>query len=573
MMFISTQTLLVWVDAVGWALLHFLWQGALLGLAYRVLRPLAASVTARYRLGLLSLVLMAACPLLTMAYLWPASPLASASGVLALPSATVAADAAAGAAGMLNLEALLPWLVAAWFLGACAIAVRAFAQWRRLTWLVRHATIPLADCASVLARLRTRFGIRRPVRLLGSMGIDTPMLVGWLRPVILLPISMLSGFTPQQIELIIAHELGHIRRWDYLVNLLQVVIETVLFYHPVVHWISREIRDARESCCDDLVLALADGSPVVYASALADLEQLRQDTGAAPTLTPALAASGGVLLTRIRRIVGAQVALHDPLPRTSGWPVALLIAASLVALLRTHGLSSLPPALLNVSADSVVAITHNPALLAANSSVKTETSTPAVAPAHAPDSIAQAPADLAIVPLPRPHIGVASVAVVPARISDLHPRLAEMPALPEPSAVAEPEAAEPAKTVAAPSITPSAVAAALMPVALQRVQPGYPQREKIRGVTGKVELQFSIAADGSVDDVKVVHSEPENVFDRTSIAALKQWRFAAPASPGQHFTQTFAFTRGSATGGSDTCREIIGSHICRRLAGGDESER
>ena len=575
MMVISTQTLLVWVDAVGWALLHFLWQGALLGLAYRALRPLAASVSARYRLGLLALVLMAACPLLTLAYLSPASPQLSAAGALAYPIAAAAADGTGGISAI-NLEAVLPWLVGAWFLGACAIAVRAFAQWRRLAWLVRHATIPLADCASVLARLRSRFGIRRPVRLLGSMGIDTPMLVGWLRPVILLPISMLSGFTPQQIELIIAHELGHIRRWDYLVNLLQVVIETVLFYHPAIHWVSREIRDARESCCDDLVLALADGSPVVYASALADLEQLRQDTGTTPALSPALAASGGVLITRIRRIVGAQVALHDPLPSTSGgWPVILLIAASLFALLRTHALPSLPAALLNVPAESVVAITHNPALLAARASEK---SAPVPSPAaelqgeSAPGNMAPALLETTIVPVPRPRIGIASISAAPARVSDLHPRLANLPAATEPVAGVETETAEPVAPAVATS-TATAASSPVMPVALQRVQPDYPQREKLRGVTGKVELQFSIMANGSVGDVTVVQSEPENVFDRTSIAALKQWRFAAPVNPGQRFTQTFAFTRGSTAAGADTCREIIGSHICRRLAAGDDAER
>jgi len=234
------------------------------------------------------------------------------------------------AAGGNVLESWLPWLVAIWFVGASAIAIRAFNQWRRLAWLVRNATIPLADCATVLARLRARFGIRRPVRLLGSLGIDTPMLVGWLRPTILLPISMLSGFTPQQIELIIAHELGHVRRWDYLANLLQVVIETILFYHPVVHWISRDVREARESCCDDLVLALAEGSPVVYASALADLEELRLDTTVA---APALAASGGVLLTRIRRIVGVQAAMHDT-PASAYEKAIQGRAADLLALLR-----------------------------------------------------------------------------------------------------------------------------------------------------------------------------------------------------------------------------------------------
>src|SRR4029077_8336234 len=139
--------------------------------------------------------------------------------------------------------------------------------WRRLNWLVRHAAAPLPECRDSLSKLCRRFGIRRPVRLLASLRVATPMLIGWFKPVILLPASMFTGFTPHQIELIIAHELGHIRRWDYLANLFQVIVETVLFYHPVVHWISRDVRNARESCCDDLVLALGEGSPVAYARA------------------------------------------------------------------------------------------------------------------------------------------------------------------------------------------------------------------------------------------------------------------------------------------------------------------
>ena len=576
MMPMSTQTLLAWVDAVGWSLLHFLWQGALLGLAYRVLRPLCGSVAARYRLGMLLLVAMLLCPIATFVYLWPSAASVAAAPAAALPALGVdaldaaAAAAAANAAGA-GLEAWLPWLVAIWFLGASAIAIRAFAQWRRLSWLVRNATIPLADCATVLARLRARFGIRRQVRLLGSLGIDTPMLVGWLRPVILLPISMLSGFTPQQIELIIAHELGHVRRWDYLANLLQVVIETILFYHPMVHWISREVRDARENCCDDLVLALADGSPVVYASALADLEELRQDTGVA---APALAASGGVRLTRIRRIVGVPAAMHDTLPRTGGWPVVLVLAASLLAVLRLHGLPSLASTLLRVPVARTAAITGNTALL---------NPTPAVTPATVvPQPIASVPArdeapaaEAVVVQLPqRPHIGVPTVAFVPPRVTNIRQPLAALPALPEPAPVSvEPGSAAAPEAPAAAATTRVAKAAAVAtPIALQRVQPDYPVREKIRGVTGKVDLEFSIAADGSVKDVRVLDSSPEHVFDHTAIAALKQWRFTAPVDSAQRYTQTFAFTHGGAPA-SDQCREIIGSHICRHMAAGEDAER
>jgi len=572
MMPFSTQTLLVWVDAVGWSLLHFVWQGAVLGLAYRALRPLCHGVGARYRLGMLTLSAMLLCPLVTFVYLWPAPALAPGAAA-ALPSIDVAATdigSQAGSGGV--LESWLPWLVAIWFVGASAIAIRAFAQWRRLAWLVRNATIPLADCAAVLARLRARFGIRRPVRLLGSLGIDTPMLVGWLRPTILLPISMLSGFTPQQIELIIAHELGHVRRWDYLANVLQVVIETILFYHPIVHWISRDVREARESCCDDLVLALAEGSPVVYASALADLEELRLDTTVA---APALAASGGVLLTRIRRIVGVQAAMHDTLPRTGGWPVALVLAASLLAVLRLHGLPSLATTLLRIPVASTAAITGNTALM---------NSAPAVAPALAPAAVATAPAApastaddsaaverAAVVQSPsRPRIGIASVAFAPPRVSNIRESLSPLPTVPEPAALTEPSAANVAPPAAAPAELARRAAVA-MPIPLQRVQPDYPVREKIRGVTGKVELQFGLAADGSVIDVSVLDSTPDHVFDRTAIAALKQWRFATPVDTGQRYTQTFAFTH-SAAPGTESCREIIGSHICRHVAG-DGTER
>src|SRR6185369_12620027 len=122
---------------------------------------------------------------------------------------------------------------------------------------------------------------------------------GWMRPAILLPASTLSGLSVAQIEAILAHELAHIRRHDYIVNLLQCVIETLLFYHPAVWWVSRRVRDERELCCDDMAVQ-AVGDRVGYARALCELERLRAAT---PQL--AMAANGGSLLTRIARLLGA----------------------------------------------------------------------------------------------------------------------------------------------------------------------------------------------------------------------------------------------------------------------------
>jgi beta-lactamase regulating signal transducer with metallopeptidase domain len=115
----------------------------------------------------------------------------------------------------------------------------------------------------------------KPVTLLESALVKVPTVIGWLKPVILIPPSALIGLTPQQFELILTHELAHIRRHDYLVNLLQTIIETLLFYHPAVWWVSLQIRCERENACDDLAVSLSS-DPVIYARTLVEMERLRK---------------------------------------------------------------------------------------------------------------------------------------------------------------------------------------------------------------------------------------------------------------------------------------------------------
>ncbi|HEY4353199.1 MAG TPA: M56 family metallopeptidase, partial [Paraburkholderia sp.] len=324
------------VNVVGAVLLHFLWQGAFVGGVYALARPFFPTMSARYRLGLGALIALALCPVATLVYLWPESGAQSASALPTIGASMLAV--ADRAVSDWRLHAALPWLVGAWFVCVAVLAGRSLWQWRRLVRIVREASAPSPEWAARLARLRERFGLRRPVRLLCSARAVTPMLIGWIRPVVLLPASMMSGFTTAQVELIIAHELGHICRWDYVANLFQVLIETVLFYHPVVHWISHDVRNARESCCDDLVLHLADGNPLAYARTLADLEELRHDEG---LLTPALGASGGVLLARIRHIVGVSDG-HERTQRTHFWPAVLIVIALALVVWRQHATPTLP---------------------------------------------------------------------------------------------------------------------------------------------------------------------------------------------------------------------------------------
>jgi protein TonB len=161
-----------------------------------------------------------------------------------------------------------------------------------------------------------------------------------------------------------------------------------------------------------------------------------------------------------------------------------------------------------------------------------------------------------IIPVARPRIVVASAAPLPLRAGDIRERISAVPAIPAPAAEA----------------TEASEVRATMPRALVRVQPEYPVHEKIRGVTGKVDLQFGIERDGSVTDVRVLQSSPENVFDRVAINALKQWRFAAGGVAGQVYTQSFAFALAGIPAKADSsCREVIGSHICRHVAAGDEA--
>jgi len=160
------------------------------------------------------------------------------------------------------------------------------------------------------------------VRVLSTAMAEVPTTLGWLRPVVLLPVSALTALTPEQIELLIAHELAHVRRHDYLVNLIQTAVETVLFYHPAVWWVSGRIRTERESCCDDLAVA-ACGNVERYVEALAALEGLRVGR-----LGVVLAADGGSLLHRIRRLVNRG---REPREAPPAWLGALVAPAVVLA--------------------------------------------------------------------------------------------------------------------------------------------------------------------------------------------------------------------------------------------------
>jgi beta-lactamase regulating signal transducer with metallopeptidase domain len=334
-------------QAVGWALLQFVWQGAAVGaltaLALAALKRSASDI--RYVVSAIGLALMLTLPIVTGAQKYQvladaastaapatdtfqsradgvgppaevasrgtASPAGAANATVTPPARVAAAQPSGFLARLrsLRLEGFLPVLMPVWLVGVSLLSVRLFTGW---LWVQRLRTRGVSNADETLramtVRLSRRLHIRRAVTLLESRLVEVPTVIGFIKPVVLLPASALAGLTPHQIEAILAHELAHIRRHDYLVNLLQTLVETVLFYHPAVWWLSRRIRIERENCCDDLAVSLC-GDPVAYATALADLEALRT-SGPTPERHIAMAATGGVLLQRVRRLLGApRVAL------------------------------------------------------------------------------------------------------------------------------------------------------------------------------------------------------------------------------------------------------------------------
>jgi len=253
----------------------------------------------------------------------------------------------------MRLEPLLPWCVAIWATGVLILSLRLFGGWIQLQFLKRRAVEPVADRLQQAAvRLSKHLRLRRVGRLLESAVVQVPMVIGWLRPVILLPASAVTRLPMDQLEALLAHELAHIRRYDYLVNMIQTVIETLLFYHPAVWWVSRRIRAEREHCCDDLAVSVC-GDSLLYARALTELEQVR---GAEPAL--AVAAETGDLLARVRRITGRPLSrTRCPRPGLAG-AVAMLAVVAAITGVFSHARQqapNAPPKALNIDAGEIEA--------------------------------------------------------------------------------------------------------------------------------------------------------------------------------------------------------------------------
>ncbi len=303
------------IRAWGWALLNFLWQGSLVAAtlkgALALLRRRSAQL--RYGVAATTLALMFFIPLVSF---WkphlpsPAIPNPT-SGAVTFTEAREASPVQTGAEALTStvsnpqaaqrspgprpfssaLESILPWVCILWFFGAILSGIRSLAGLLEAQQLKRTAA-PATGYSNFLILMR-RSRVWIPVEFLESARVSVPTVIGWLRPAVLLPSG--CSLEPASNQALLAHELAHVRRRDYLVNLLQAVVEIVLFFHPAVWWVSRQVRMERECCCDDDAVAVC-GNLLTYVRALSEAEQCRSASKLA------VAVSGTPLLNRIRRL-------------------------------------------------------------------------------------------------------------------------------------------------------------------------------------------------------------------------------------------------------------------------------
>src|SRR6266849_5908110 len=292
---------------LGWTLLHFLWQGAGLAALFAVANAVCRSAPARYALAVSALVLMMVSPVITFTWLRtqmnPAVQTGAEGASTWAGTSTQNATALSGshvpaAASRTEQPMAMLWLVEVWFLGVLLLSLRTAGGLFLIERMRRKEIKPVGgNLYERCLALQRRMGLDRAIQYCECHRLDAPAVLGWFRPVVLLPVRALTGLTGEQIEAVIAHELAHIRRLDCFVNLFQIAAETLLFYHPAVWWVSQRIRAERENCCDDEAIFIC-GDALNYARALTLMEEWRT----APALM--MAVNRSPLAERVVRLLG-----------------------------------------------------------------------------------------------------------------------------------------------------------------------------------------------------------------------------------------------------------------------------
>ena len=319
------------VSSFGWMLVHSLWQGALLvliaSIALYLLRKSPATV--RYTVGILTLSIQVISSFVTFFYYYfNATPKVFSSALKQTASnvadwKTLTYELSLTSKVQLWLATHIQELVICWLIGAAVLVARFLGGWIYTEYLRHNARLVMnKEWRARFGVLTAKLKVYQSIELKESSKILTPMVIGTLQPVVLIPIGLLLGFPTAQLEAILAHELAHIRRHDYLINMLQSFVEVVFFFHPALWWLSERVRVEREHCCDDLAIE-ACGDRLSLAHALVGIAEFKTNH----SLAMAFASKKPLLLQRVKRVLGVA-------PKSTrifgGLPVTMLFVAALI---------------------------------------------------------------------------------------------------------------------------------------------------------------------------------------------------------------------------------------------------
>lgn len=334
----NSPNIQVLIQALTMTLLHFLWQGVVIAGVLKIILSLISVQRSKLRYGL-SCAAMGAnllLPLMTFSYFFTPSNSPALNPVNSMPIAQFqqTLQHQHGITWFNQSLDYLPYLSLCWLICVVFLTSKLLIEVSTTGRLARSESIATdADLIARFNQLARQVGLAKTPRLVISLKAQVPMAIGWLKPVVLMPAQMLLGLNRDQLEMLLLHELAHIKRCDYLVNFLQTLIEILLFFHPAVMWVSKQVRQEREYCSDDIAVAHC-GNAVAYARTLADTaslcEQHRCQHHRHNTIpTMALAASGGDLKARVVRLVNHTCTNEQAPGRLLA---ALVIIGSLLAL-------------------------------------------------------------------------------------------------------------------------------------------------------------------------------------------------------------------------------------------------
>lgn len=376
------------LQALAQTLMHFTWQGTVVAVTLAVVLKSIDTRRSdlRYGLSLAALLCCVVAPVAT--FMWLLEPEIAPQAVdvnqvfSGVTATVIQAGGSLNESGYLglslltaelldyfnssNLLLLMPFFAVAWLVSVALLSSRVLLQMIGVCQLPYQSThLPEPQLQQIFERLLLQLNVTARARLFISDKVDVPMAIGWLKPVVLLPSSMVLGLTPGQLEMLLVHELAHVKRHDYIVNFLQTLVELMLFFHPGVKWISKQIRLERECCCDNIAVSLV-GSPVAYACTLTDAEMSRAKH--IPDL--AMAATGSDLKQRILRVVGhSDCSSGHSRVRYTAILAAVISLCSVVTIVATNQIDESAPLVLQEDIPKVDMTTEKASSVAANQAI------------------------------------------------------------------------------------------------------------------------------------------------------------------------------------------------------------